>query len=352
MINISRKILLTAAIAACILCLSGCGGKAEHEIITLGEDTAGTKTGMVTDTGGIEDHSFNQSAWEGLKFLNENIGARVSYIEATGTKEFESDLTRLAEDGNDVTWGIGYQFADAILSVAEKNPDKHFAIVDYAYEEVPENVTCAVFRGEEPSFVVGYIAAAMSETGKIGFVGGDEVDALKAFQYGYMAGAAYADREYGRTTEVESVYLGSFDNARLGKRTAKKMYNNGCDVIFHASGGSGVGVIEAAKELDKYVIGVDCDQSYLAPDNVLTSAVKKVDVAVSNISVQYGMGDNIGGRTLEYGLAEYAVGIPDEHPNIPAELFEAAKRVEKQIASHSILVPKTEEEYSAYIANN
>ena len=345
-----RKIICAAVMAIAVLCLAACGGKTEHEINTLGEDSARTRVGMVTDTGGIEDHSFNQSAWEGLKFLNENIGARVSYIEATGTKEFENDLTRLAEDGNDVTWGIGYQFADAILSVAKKNPDKHFAIVDYAYDEVPSNVTCALFKGEEPSFVVGYIAGSMSETGKVGFIGGDEVDALKAFQYGFMSGVAYSDKETGRITEVEAAYVGSFDNAKLGKSTAKKMYDNGCDIIFHASGGSGLGVIEAAKELDKYVIGVDSDQSYLAPDNVLTSAIKKVDVAISNISVQYGMGDNVGGRTLEYGLAEYAVGIPDEHPNISNELYEAAKRVEKQIASQSILVPKTEEEYNVFIA--
>ncbi len=320
----------------------------KHEIVRVGDDGASVKVGMVCDVGGINDHSFNQSAWDGMLFLNSNLNARVSYVETTSTEEFVTDLSRLAEDGNDVCWGIGYQFSDAILEAAGNYPDKHFAIVDYAYDRVPDNVTCAVFSAEEPSFIVGYVAGRMTESGKVGFIGGMDVNAIHAFQYGYMAGVDRADSETGGSTEVMCEFIGSFDDAEGGKAAALDMYDQGCDVIFHAAGGTGVGVIEAAGETGKYVIGVDCDQSYLAPDVVLTSAVKKVDVIVSNISVQYGMGDNVGGKMIEYGLKEHAVGIPDEHPLIPDEIYDAAKQMEQEIMYGGLEVPSNETEYAAF----
>ena len=316
--------------------------------VTVGDDNASVKIGMVTDTAGINDHSFNQSAWDGLLFLNDNLNARVSYIPAAGTDEFVADLSRLADEGNDVCWGIGYQFADAILDAAEMYPDKHFAIVDYMFDEIPDNVTCAMFNAEEPSFLVGYIAGRCTQSGKVGFIGGMDVEALHAFQYGYMAGVEQADSETGDSTEVLCEYIGTFDDAAKGRQAAEAMYDEGCDVIFHAAGGAGVGVIEAAADMDKYVIGVDCDQSYLAPGNVLTSAVKKVDVIVSNISVQYGMGDNIGGRMIKYGLKEHAVGFPDEHPLVSDEIYDAAKALEQKIMFGGLEVPFDEASYDAF----
>ena len=320
----------------------------EPDIITVGPDTNEFKVGMVTDSGGISDHSFNQSAWEGLCTLNSNNLATVSYIETHSDVEYEADLSKFAEEGYDMIWGIGYQFAYDLETVAGKYPDNHFAIVDYSYENIPENVTCATFKSQEPSFLVGYIAASVSKTGKVGFVGGQEVPAIAPFQYGYMAGVAKADKDLGRQTEVMIEYVGSFDDTITSAGIARSMYDDGCDVIFHAAGGAGTGVIQAANSKGKYVIGVDCDQSYLAPENVLTSAIKMVDVAISNISVQYNLDDNIGGRNIEYGLAEHAVGIPEEHPNYSDELYDKVKDLEKQIIFNEIVVPSDEAGLEAF----
>ncbi len=317
----------------------------ELKIITVGSDDARIKVGMVSGVGGINDHSFNQSAWDGLQSLHEEMGARVSYIETTNTDEFYDGLCTLAEMGCDICWGIGYNFADAVQEAAKAYPDTHFAIVDYEYDEIPSNVTCATFRAEESSFMVGYLAAAMSKTGKVGFIGGMEAEQISAFQYGYMEGARKADLDYGKTTEVVTEYLGSFTDEKLGKDTAEKMYEDGCDIIFHADGGAGTGVIEAAKNKNSYVIGVDGDQSYLAPENVLTSAVKKVGVVLSNIPVQYDMGEKIGGIAIEYGVSERAVGIPKDHPNIPDDLYEAVMKIEQDIIVNEIKVPENEQEY-------
>ncbi|MCR5419235.1 MAG: BMP family ABC transporter substrate-binding protein [Lachnospiraceae bacterium] len=320
------------------------------EIVTVGKDDAMLRAGMAADTAGIDDKSFNESAWTGLSELNKSVGARVSYIESPTTEDFGDSLEKLAADGCEICWGIGYQFSDAILEAAAKHPDIHYAIVDHTYDEVPQNVTCATFRSEEPSFLVGYIAAAVSETGKIGFIGGMQDKEIESFQYGYMAGAMQADHDYSKKTEVKIEYLGSFEDPDLGKEKAAAMYEDGCDVIFHAAGGSGTGVIEQAKESGRFAIGVDSDQSYLAPDNVLTSAIKKVNVVVSNISVQYSIGDNVGGKTINYGLAEYAMGIPSEHPNYSDEIYEAAASMQQRIVSGQIEVPSDSEEFEEFEA--
>ena len=349
-----RKIieLLIFALTVNVVILSGCGfsgGDRKPEIVIVGSADEQLKVGMVTDVGGINDHSFNQSAWDGLVSLNEEMNARVSYIETTDTGEFYDDLCALAEDGCDICWGVGYSFADAILKAAEAYPDTHFAIVDYEYDEIPSNVTCATFQAEESSFMVGYIASAMSKTHEIGFIGGMEAEQIQAFQYGYMAGVYQADLDYGNKTEILSEYLGTFADAGLGRDAAGKMYENGCDIIFHAAGGAGAGVIEAAKNMDKYVIGIDGDQSYLAPENVLTSATKMVGVVVSNISVQYEMGEKIGGIAIEYGVSERAVGIPKDHPNLPDDIYEVAMQIEQDIIFNEIDIPVNEQEYEEFI---
>ena len=319
------------------------------EIFTIGSENSRLKVGLVTDNGGIEDHSYNQSAWNGMLNLNESIGARVSHIKGEGAATFPGDIDRLIEDGCDFCWAAGYEFTDGILEVSKKYPDSHFGILDYAYDEVPGNVTCVTFRAEEPSFLTGYIAASVTKTGKIGFIGGMRDIAIDAFQYGYEAGAAYADHEKGSSTEVIVEYADSYTDSAKGKKIATSMYDAGCDVVFHAAGAVGIGVIEAAGEADRFVIGVDCDQSYLDPEHVLTSAMKKVEVAVENVSVQYNMGDNVGGKVLDYGLTEHAVGIPEEHGNYSDEIYEEAMRLTDDISFGSLTVPKNEAEFQDFL---
>ena len=344
-----KKLSVILVLIMSIIAVSGCGKKVS-EPVTLGDDNAALKVGMAATGADINDNSFNQGAWEGLKNAHDSVGARVSYIESETDKTYYKSLQRLVDSGNDLCWGIGYEFSDVILKAAEKYPNTNFAILDHVYEDVPQNVTCAGFRAEESAFLVGYIAASVTGTGKIGLIGGSNASPLNAFRYGYLAGAKTASEELGKDISVDSRFIDTFENRDEGYSAAEEMYSSGCDVIFQAAGGAGVGVINAAKDMNKYVIGVDCDQTGLAPDNVLTCALKKVDEAVSNISVQYSIGEDIGGKVLEYGLAEHAVGIPENHPNISDELYNKAMELQDQIIYGEITVPTNEEEVQAFKA--
>ena len=272
-------------------------------------DGSGAKIAMITDTGGINDQSFNQSAWEGLQLLRDQTGAEVAYIESKQSGDFATNFETLVDNGNTLCWGIGYACADAVMEAAASNPDVHFACVDNAFGDTPANVTGVVFRAQESSFMVGYIAAAVSQTDKVGFVGGISSEVIDQFQYGYEAGVAYANSVLGKKVKVTSQYAESFSDAAKGKSIANKMFTDGCDIVYHAAGGTGTGVIEAAKEAGKFAIGVDRDQAYLAPANVLTSSLKNVDVAVDLVSRRHIAGQEIGGQTIGFGLTDDAVGI-------------------------------------------
>ena len=311
-------------------------------------DGSGAKIAMITDTGGINDQSFNQSAWEGLQQLQEETGAEVNYIESKQTGDFNTNFETLVDNGNTLCWGIGFACADAVLESAQSNPDVHFACVDNAFAETPANVTGVVFRAEESSFMVGYIAAAVSKTDNVGFVGGISSEVIEQFQFGYEAGVAYANKALGKKVKVTSQYAESFSDAAKGKSIANKMFTDGCDVVYHAAGGTGTGVIEAAKESGKFAIGVDRDQAYLAPDNVLTSSLKNVNVAVDLVSRRHIAGQEIGGQTMAFGLTDDAVGIPEHHENYSDEIYNAAIEIGEKIKQGEIDPPATKEELEAY----
>ena len=315
-------------------------------------DGTGWKIAMITDTGGINDQSFNQSAWEGLQELQQDTGAEVSYIESKQSGDFATNFETLVDNGNSLCWGIGFACADAVIEASQSNPDVNFACVDNAFADSPENVTGVVFRAEESSFMVGYIAAAVSETGKVGFVGGIASDVIAQFEYGYKAGVAYANRVLGKNVIVTSQYAESFSDAAKGKSIANKMFTDGCDIVYHAAGGTGTGVIEAAKEAGRFAIGVDRDQAYLAPENVLTSSLKNVNVAVNAVSKRHIAGMGIGGQTLSFGLSEGAVGIPEDHSNYPEVVYEAALECGEKIKSGILTPPANEdafEEFQVYL---
>lgn len=308
------------------------------------------KAAMVTDTGGVADQSFNQSAWEGLQSFKEKTGSAVSYKESTQETDYKPNLDKLVDEGTNFIWGIGFAMGGAILEAAETNPDVNYAIVDSAYDsEIPSNLTAVVFRAQEPSFIVGYIAGLTTKTDKVGFVGGMKSNVIDQFEFGYKAGVAYAAKELGKEITVEAQYAESFTDSAKGKAIATTMFSSGADIVFHAAGGVGVGVIEAAKEAGKFAIGVDRDQAYLAPENVLTSALKLVNVAVELVSTQALNKEAIGGQTYNYGLAEDAVGIPTENPNMDPAIYDKAMEVEQAIKDGTIVAPASQDTYDEFV---
>ena len=351
-----------AAIGLFLVCCAGCGDSGtepkllkewttENEAAEAGAQAAGRqyRVGMITDVGGVKDQGFNQSAWEGLVAYQEATGAKVDYMESGSAEEFVPNLTALAENGYTLCWGVGYQCADALLTVAEQYPNVNFAIIDNAYEAAPDNVTSVIFRAQEPSFVVGYIAASVSKTGKVGFVGGAPGEIIDQFQYGYQAGVQYANHVLDLETEVFVEYVGDFVNDTLGGQIADTMYENGCDIIYAAAGGAGLGVIASAGRTGNYVIGVDKDQSSLDPEHILTSGMKKVDVAIQRVSQDYARGLAIGGRILSFGMTEGAVGIPEHHENYSDEVYDAAIGICDRIKAGTLIPPANEKGYLAFV---
>ncbi|SHJ60355.1 BMP family lipoprotein [Tepidibacter formicigenes] len=341
-----KKKLISLALAATMLgtMVVGCTKPAEEG--AGGEEGKNAiKVGMVTDVGGINDQSFNQSAWEGLKRAKDELGIEIGYQESKQDADYPPNIENLVDQENDLVWGIGFKMGDAVKEAAENYPDQKFAIIDYSYgDKTPKNIVGVTFKEQEASYLVGLIAGKMTKSNKIGFIGGMEVPVIKRFEYGFRAGV----KEANPNAEVLIQYANSFTDSAKGKAIAKQMYSQGADIIFHAAGDTGTGMIEAAKEEGKYAIGVDRDQNSLAPDNVITSAMKRVDNAIYDVTKKLTEGKFEGGTTITYGLAEGGVDIaPTSDKHVPEDVLNLVKEYKNKIIGGEIKVPATEEEFNA-----
>lgn len=262
------------------------------------------KVGMVTDVGGLGDKSFNDSAHAGLLRAQSELKSQISVVESRRQEDYIPNLTTLRDQGFDLTWAIGFLMADATARTARENPGTKLGIVDAEVPGVP-NVASVVFREEEGSFLVGLLAAKASRTGRVGFVGGGDFALIWKFEAGFRAGVKAANP----SARVDAVYTGVFDDPARGKEAALALNGRGADVIYHASGACGLGVIEAARERNFLAIGVDSDQNSLAPQNVLSSMLKRVDNAVFQVTQQTMQGKFPGGQTTRLGLKEGGVAV-------------------------------------------
>ena len=350
--NGSRRSFVTGATGAgafaALAGLAGCNNPKKDDGGQKASGEKKKKLTMVTDTGGVNDQSFNQSAWEGMNQLKEEEGWDVSYLESKQDSDYATNLDKAVDSESDLVWGIGFAMADATAKAAKDNPKTQFAIIDNGGDSALENYTGVMFRAQEPSFIVGYIAACTSKAGKVGFVGGISSTLIDQFEYGYRGGVAYANKEKGTNVEISSQYAESFSDAAKGKAIANSMYSDGCDIVFHAAGGVGTGVIEAAKDANKLAIGVDRDQSSLAPENVLTSALKRVNVAIVEISKKILKDGQKGGTTTSLGATEGAVGIPEEHHLMAEETYKAAIDLLDKVKAGSVVPPSSKDELEKF----
>ncbi|MDO5734030.1 MAG: BMP family ABC transporter substrate-binding protein [Eubacteriales bacterium] len=305
---------------------------------------------MITDEGGINDESFNQSAWNGMERLKNELNVNISFIESHKDADYTPNLEMSVDQGNDLIWGIGFLMKDAVDNAARDYPEQLFGLIDDNWEdgELP-NTVGVQFKAEQSSFLVGYIAGLMTESNKVGMVIGMEFPTMFRFRYGYEAGVNYAAKELGKEIEFLYTNIESFSDTAKAKASAQQMYHDGADIVFQCAGLAGNGVIEAAKELDKWAIGVDLDQNKLAPDNVLTSALKNIDIAIFSLSKRIFDGEDLGGTTVFFGLEEGGVGIaPSSDKHVPAEILEKVSALEKKIAEGEIEVPFTEDMFKAF----
>ena len=363
--KMKRLVALVATVALSASVLVGCKSKDEGS----SEGTADKKTevsvGLVTDEGGINDKSFNQTAGSGVEKAVEELGVKYKYIESQKKEEYEPNLQALIDNGAQLTYGIGFQLADAVANVAKNNPETMFCLIDSVVEA--DNVQSVTFKEEEGSFLMGVIAGLTTKTNKVGFIGGKDSETILKFESGFAAGVAAVNPEAakglisadGKSSGSTVKYADSFSDTNKGYELAKSLYESGCDIIYHAAGGVGIGMFQATKELrdagsEVWAIGVDMDQAVSLPefaDVILSSMMKRVDKATYDAAKAMTEGNFEPGVKV-LGIAEGGVGMADSTKNNTApEVMEKATEFETKIKNGEFKVPATREEVKEFKLN-
>ena len=322
--------------------LVGCSSKTESN-----EDVY--KIGMISDTGGVNDESFNQSTWEGLQQAQEKYGkdkVQVKYVESSQEADYTPNIETFVEEDLDLIIGVGYKMAGAIEEASKNYPDVQFAIIDHAYDKQPENVTSLIYEDNTAAYLAGLIAAKKTETNKVAFIGGMKSATLDKFEYGFRAGVKAANPD----CEISVRYANSFSDAALAKSIANQMHKDGVDVIYTAAGAAGTGAIEAAKENKKMAIGVDIDQNPLAPENVISSTVKNINVSIVNLVGEILDGNYQGGQVIVNTLASGGVGLSDStKDHVSKDILDYVNEQADKIKSGEIKVPENEKQYNEIV---
>jgi basic membrane protein A len=264
---------------------------------------AAAEPAIVYDMGGKFDKSFNEAAYVGMENWKKETGKQYLEFEIANESQREQAIRRMAEKGASPIIGVGFSQASAIEKVAKEFPKLNFVIVDMVVG-LP-NVQSVVFKEQEGSFLVGAMAAMASKTGKVGFVGGMDIPLIRRFECGYEQGAKFANPKAEVFANMTGTTGAAWNDPTRGGELAKAQFAKGADVVFAAAGGTGVGVYQAAKDGGKLAIGVDSNQNHLQPGTMLTSMLKRVDVAVYNVSKSFAPGVTVLG--LKEGGVDYAI---------------------------------------------
>ena len=328
-----KKILALVLALCMIFALCACGQSAAPAA------SAKVKIGMVTDVGGVNDKSFNQTSWEGLQALaKEDSRFEVNYLESKTDADYQTNINTFIDEKYDLIISVGYMLADATRAAAEANPDQKFAIIDDESIELP-NVACLMFAQEQASYLVGLVAGSVTQSKTIGYVQGMVFPSMNKFGVGFISGVLAVCPD----ATVLQYNANNFGDSAGGSTAAKDMITKGADVIYHAAGGTGMGVIEACNEEGIWAIGVDTDQSILAPDHVITSAMKRVDVASQDISKAVADGNFVSGVHL-YDLSNGGVDLAPTRDHIPADVLAVVEQAKADIIAGKIVVPTLAEE--------
>ncbi|MFU2205633.1 BMP family lipoprotein [Streptococcus pluranimalium] len=347
----NKKIVGIGLASVAVLTLAACGNRGGSK---SGGDDAGLKVAMVTDTGGVDDKSFNQSAWEGLQAWGKDNGLEkgkgFDYFQSTSESDYANNLDTAISSGYQLIFGIGFALHDAIEKAAEDNPDTNFVIIDDVIEN-KDNVSSATFADNEAAYLAGIAAAKTTKTKTVGFIGGMESDVITRFEKGFEAGVKSVDD----SINIKVDYAGSFGDAAKGKTIAAAQYAGGADIVYQVAGGTGVGVFSEAKSLNEgkaesekvWVIGVDRDQKdegkYTSKDGkesnfVLASTLKEVGKTLELISTQAKDNKFPGGDVTVYGLKDGGVDIATT--NVDEATVKEIEKAKEQIKSGEIKVPK------------
>ena len=323
-----KKILAVLLIVCMALSLAACGGNDSSKKI---------KVGMVTDVGGVNDKSFNQTSWEGLQALaKEDSSFEVKYLESKTDADYKTNINTFIDEKYDLIICVGYMLADATREAAQANPNQKFAIIDDATNADLPNVACLMFAQEQASYLVGLVAGSVTKSKTVGYVQGMVSDTMNLFGIGFISGVLAACPD----ATVLQYNANNFGDAAGGQTAAKDMITKGADVIYHAAGGTGMGVIQACDEEGIWAIGVDTDQSPLAPNHVITSAMKRVDVASQDIAKAVKAGTFKAGIHT-YDLSNSGVDLAPTRTHIPADVLKKVEQAMQDIKDGKLKVPTT-----------
>ena len=284
------------------------------------------KAAVIYDMGGKFDKSFNEGVYNGIKRFEEETGLKVLEFEVTNETQREQAMQRMVERGATVVLGVGFAQADAINKVASEHPDKNFAIIDVNWLDQP-NLRQYAFKEHEGSYLVGMAAALASKTGKVGFVGGMDIPLIRAFACGYVQGAKNVNADIEVLQNMTGTTPAAWNDPGKGAELTQSQIDRGADVIYQAAGGTGIGVIRAAADAGKLSIGVDSNQNHLAPGSVLTSMLKRVDVAAYQ-TMKDAMSGNFETGVRSLGLAEGGVGWALDENNAALITDDMKNRIE------------------------
>lgn len=322
---------LTALLLATLLIFS---------LIPAMAESADAPSVAVVVAGTLGDRGFYDSSNEGRLQLEADLGIKTNIVESKEDgSRFESDVITAAED-YDIVVAVGWQYWDALQTVAPEYPEVKFIFIDNGLDGVGDNLMSIIYKQNEGSFLVGYIAAKMTTTNKIGAVGGMDEDTINDFIVGYKAGAAYANPDVA----VEVRYAGTYEDPAVGKECASALYDAGCDIVFAVAGKTGEGVFEAAAETNLYAIGVDSDQKFIDPEHIICSMVKRVDKSfydvVANMDEMF-QGGVIWTADMANGYIDVTYGADDMPQQVSDELKAEVEALKAQILNGEIDVPST-----------
>ena len=354
-VRLRRIALLTLPLVLLAALAAGCGGGGDDETTPPAASTPSGSTGggtgeairvgLVTDIGGLDDRSFNFLANQGLERAEQQLGVDGRVLISKSNSDYIPNLSTLGKQKYDLVIGVGFLMADAVEKVANRFPDVKFAIIDYsqaAMKTKPENVRGLLFKEQEAGYLVGYLAGLLNkqEAGSkqvIGSVGGQKIPPVDHYIAGFQAGAEKADP--GIT--ALNAYSQDFVDQAKCKEIALNQIAQGSDVVFQVAGQCGLGALSAAKEKNVWGIGVDADQAYLG-SHILTSALKKVDVAVFQSIQQAQDGAFSGGEDTIFDVASGGVGIGKVSSEVPADVLSKVQALQDDLAAGKVTgIPDT-----------
>jgi basic membrane protein A len=332
---------LVAFLAVLVLAAAGCGGG--NESATTGGAAAGTTSGgakitvgLVTDIGGLNDRGFNSLANKGLEDAKAQLGIDGRVLESKSDADYIPNLSEFGDQGYDLIISVGFLMTDATTKAAKAYPDSTFAIVDSAFDPPLDNAQGLLFKEQETGCLVGAVAGLTTKSNNITWVGGQKIPPVDRFIAGYQ----FCAKKVNPDVKVAGSYSQDFVDQAKCKEIALDQISKGSDVVFQVAGGCGLGALDAAKEKSVWGIGVDADQSFLG-DHILTSAVKRVDVAVFKTIEAVQNGETIGGGITTFGLKEDGVGLGTVSPKVPQDVLDKVDQIKQQILDGSLEIPDT-----------